>query len=113
MGRALRSQVLTATSFCDAVMATPPTAWTRWEAGKHLVCALAETSAELASLTTARASVDAARQRLTGAVALYSQIRQIGLQLKDNSDVYQENWRLALSDVLSNRATDYDYLELM
>ena len=113
MGVALRSQVLTATSFCDAVMATPPTFWPRWEAGKHLVCALAETSTELAALATARASADAARQRLAGAVALYGQIRQIGLQLKDNSDVYQENWRLAISDVLSNRSADYDYLELI
>ena len=113
MSVAHRSQVLTATSFCDAVMATPATIWTRWEAGKHLVCALAETSAELAALATARASADAARQRLTGAVALYSEIRQTGLQLKDSSDAYQENWRLALSDVLSNRLADYDYLELM
>ena len=113
MGVALRSQVLTSTSFCDAVMATPPTAWPRWEAGKHLVCALAETSAELAALKTARASADAARQRLTGSVALYGQIRQMGLQLKDSSDAYQENWRLAISDVLSNRSADYDYLELI
>ena len=113
LGVTLRSQVLTATAFCDAVMASPPTAWPRWDAGKHLVCALAETSAELAALATARASADAARQRLTGAVALYGQIRQTGLQLKDSSDAYQENWRLALSDVLSNRSADYDYLELM
>lgn len=110
---ALRAQLLTPTAFCDGVMATPPTAWSRWEAGKHLVCALAETSAELAALTTARASVDAARQRLTGAMALYDQIRQIGLQLKDSSDSYQENWRLTLSDVVANRAADYDYLELI
>ena len=75
--------------------------------------ALAETSTELAALATARASADAARQRLAGAVALYGQIRQIGLQLKDSSDVYQENWRLAISDVLSNRSADYDYLELI
>jgi hypothetical protein len=113
MSTALRSQVLTATSFCGAVMATPPTPWAKWEAGKHLVCALAETSAALAALATARASVDAAMQRLSGAVALYGQIRQTGLQLKDSSDAYQENWRLALSDVLSTRSADYDYLELM
>ena len=53
------------------------------------------------------------RQRLTGSVALYGQIRQMGLQLKDSSDAYQENWRLAISDVLSNRSADYDYLELI
>ena len=50
---------------------------------------------------------------VAGAVALYGQIRRIGLQLKDSSDVYQENWRLAIADVLSNRSADYDYLELI
>ena len=113
MSATLRSEVLTATSFCSAVTASPPTAWPRWEAGKHLVCAMAETYAELAGLPTARASADAAGLRLTDAVALYGQIRQTDLQLKDSSDAYQENWRLALADVLSNRAADYDFLELI
>lgn len=109
----LRSQVLTPTSFCDAVVATPPTAWSRWEAGKHLVCALSERYAELAALSTARLSAAAAVQRLSDAVALYGQIRSSGVQPKDNSDAYQENWRLALADVLSIRAADYEFLELL
>ena len=113
MSPALRAQVLTATPFCEAVVAIPPTAWRRWDAGKHLVCALAEASAELAAIGTARASAERAGQGLAGAVALYGQIRESGMQLKDNSDAYQENWRLALSDVLASRAADYDYLELM
>jgi hypothetical protein len=113
MGAALRAQVLTATSFCNAVLATPPTAWSRWEAGKHLVCALAETYAELAAVPTARVSAVTAGQRLADAVALYGQIRLSGLQPKDSSDAYQENWRLALSDVLSSRSADYDFLELL
>ena len=113
MSGALRAQVLTATPFCGAVMAKPPTAWRRWDAGKHLVCVLAETAAELAGITTARASADAAKQRLADAIELYGEIRASGMQLKDNSDAYQKNWRLALSDVLNDRAADYDYLELM
>jgi hypothetical protein len=36
-----------------------------------------------------------------------------GLQPTDSSDAYQENWRLALSDVLSSRSADYDFLELL
>ena len=113
MSPALRAQILTATAFCDAVMAIPPTAWRRWDAGKHLVCALAETSEELAGIGTARESAEIARQRLADAVSLYGQIREAGMQLRDNSDAYQENWRLALSDVLASRTADYDYLELM
>lgn len=113
MNATLRAQVLTATPFCNAVMAAPPTAWSRWEAGKHLVCALAETYAELAAVQTARVSAATAGQRLADAVALYGQIRLSGLQPKDSSDAYQENWRLALSDVLSSRSADYDFLELL
>ena len=113
MSPALRAQVLTATAFCEAVVAIPPTAWRRWDAGKHLVCALAEISAELAGVGTARASAEVAGQRLAGAVSLYGQIRESGMQLKDNSDAYQENWRLALADVLASRTADYDYLELI
>lgn len=113
MSAALRAQVATPTFFCSAVLATPPTPWSRWEAGKHLVCALAETYADLAALSTARLSAAAAGQRLSDAVALYGQIRASGLQPRDSSDAYQENWRLALSDVLSGRSADYDFLEML
>ncbi|MGE3507252.1 MAG: hypothetical protein AB7N65_00020 [Vicinamibacterales bacterium] len=113
MSPALRSEIVTATSFCDAVIATPSMAWSRWEAGKHLVCALSETYAELAIQSTARSSAEAAKQRLANAVALYGQIRSYGLQPKDSADAYQENWRLALTDILAIRSADYDFLELL
>ena len=110
---ALRAQVLTPTSFCSPVVATPPTPWSRWDAGKHLVCALAETYSELSALATARLSAAAAGPRLAAAVALYGQIRLGGLQPKDSADAYQENWRLALADVLASRSSDYDFLEML
>ena len=113
MEATLREQILTPTSFSAPVMANPPAPWPRWEAGKHLVCALAQTAADLAAIATARASAVVAADRLAGAVALYGQIRQTGLHVRDNSDSYQENWRLALSEVLANRVADYDYLELL
>ena len=113
MNAKLRAQVLTPTSFCEPVMAAPPTAWPRWEAGKHLVCTLAETCDELAVLATARKSAQFAGERLAKAVGLYGEIRQTGIQLKDSADAYQKNWRLAIGDVLKKRAADFDYLELM
>ena len=113
MNTKLRAQVLTPTSFCEPVMATPSTTWPRWEAGKHLVCTLAETSDELAAFATARKSAQFAGERLADAVALYGAIRQTGIQLKDSADAYQKNWRLAIGDVLRKRASDFDYLELM
>lgn len=109
----LRAQVLTPTSFCGPVVATPPTLWSRWDAGKHLVSALAETYSELATLATARLSAAAAGPRLAAAVALYGQVRDGGLQLKDGAGAYQENWRLALADVLASRSADYDFLEIL
>ena len=42
MGAALRSRILTPTSYCGAVMGTPPTAWSRWDAGKHLAWIIRE-----------------------------------------------------------------------
>ena len=84
----LRGQILTPTSFSAPVVANPPTQWPRWEAGKHLVCALAETGADLADIETPRASAIAAVDRLANSVALYDQIRQTGLQLRDSSDAY-------------------------
>jgi hypothetical protein len=77
------------------------------------VCALAETYAALCSLPTARARAAAAIQRLADAVGLYGQVRQAGVAVKDNADAYQENWRLAIADVLSSRSSDYDFLELL
>lgn len=113
MSMALRTRVLTPTSFCQPVVATPPAPWRRWDAGKHLVCALADVSAELAELGTARESADRADQRLAEAVTLYGELRGSGVAVRDNADAYQQNWRLAVADVLASRSADYDYLELL
>ena len=110
----VRAQVLTPTTpFCGPVLATPPGPWTRWDSGKHLVSVLAQTFGTLAASTDARANANAAIERLKNAMALHASIKGQGVALGDSTDVYQWNWRLAADEMLTNRTTDYDYLELL
>ncbi len=108
---AIRQQVLTASPFSAPVAAG--VAWPRWDAGKHLVYVLASVLSELSHVNGARASAQAAAQRLQTAVQLHQAIQQSGLFLSDGANAYQENWRLALQDVLHNNTADFDYLELL
>jgi hypothetical protein len=50
--------------------------------------------------------------RLGQVVALHAEVAKT-LALKDSTNVYQENWRLAMSDVLNNSSGQYDYLDLL
>jgi len=111
---AVRAQVLTpATPFCEPVLAAATLPWKRWEAGKHLVCVLAQTYDSLAGSTDARAHANAAVSRLTEALSMHAAIKGLGFTLGDGTDAYQANWRLAMSDLLTQRATDFDYLEVL
>lgn len=107
---ALWERVLTSTSFCGPVSSGLP--WPRWDANKHLVCALGQALSEVAALTAPREAAQAAIQVLDAAITLHADIRAAGVSLRDNTDRYQQNWRLALSDLLTLRQSDYDYLEL-
>jgi hypothetical protein len=107
----LRQQVLTASPFSAPVAAS--VAWSRWDAGKHLVFVLASAVSQLSQVNGARASAQTAAQRLQNAVQLHQAIQQNGLFLGDATNAYQENWRLALQDLLQNNITDFDYLELL
>ena len=40
-------------------------------------------------------------------------IEQNGVFLADNTNAYQESWRLAIADVLAGNQQDYDYLALL
>jgi hypothetical protein len=110
---AVRNQVLTPpTAFCAPVLATPPLPWKRWEAGKHLVTVLGQTYGGLAATTNARTNANDAVARLTSALTLHAMIKGLGITLGDSTDAYQANWRLAMTDLLTNRATDFDFREM-
>ena len=51
--------------------------------------------------------------RLQGAIGLHAAINVRGLALRDDADCYQDNWRLALVDLLAQREGDFDYLDLL
>lgn len=108
---ALRAQVLTHSSFSGPVNSNLN--WERWDSGKHLVYMLATTYAQTAAVTNARLNAQGAMARLQQAVALHQTIRQNGVFLGDNTSAYQENWRLALQDLLTSNAQDFDYLDLL
>jgi hypothetical protein len=107
----IRTQVITPSSFSAAVVAN--LAWDRWLSGKHLVNILATTFTAMAGTQDPRANAQVAISRLQQAVALHQTIQQNGVFLADNTNVYQENWRLAMQEVLQDRSADFDYLDLL
>jgi hypothetical protein len=107
----LRAQILTPSQFCGPVIAN--VAWSRWDSGKHLVCVLATLFDQISATTNARTNAQGAISRLEGAVALHAAVNAEGLTLRDDADCYQDNWRLALIDLLAQRGGDFDYLDLL
>jgi hypothetical protein len=111
LSASVRQQVLTLSPFSAPVGQNQ--AWDRWAANKHLVYSLGTTFQQLAAHPSPRASANDAITRLQNAVALHTTIQGSGIFLGDNTDSYQQNWLLAMQDVLSGRAGDYEYLELL
>ncbi len=107
----LRNQILTPSPFCAAPIAGH--AWPRWDSGKHLVNVLSSTFAQMSGVQNPRDNARSAIDRLRQAIAIHQQIEQSGLFLADSTNAYQDNWRLAMEDVLNNRSGDYDYLDLL
>jgi hypothetical protein len=107
----LRSQILTQSAF------STPTAsgllWKRWEANKHLVSIICSTVSTIAATINPRANAIYARALLDNAIALHQQIANTGLKLRDDTNVYQQNWRDAIVAVLNEKQDDYDYLDLL
>jgi hypothetical protein len=108
---AIRTQVLTPSPFSTQVSSNLP--WERWDSNKHLLYILASTLGGMATVQDPRANARAAIDRLQKAGDLHQLIQQSGIFLTDNTNVYQANWRLALEDLLRDRAGDFDYLDLL
>ena len=107
----LRTQILTQSPFSNRVASNLN--WNRWDSGKHLVYIVASTLAETAAITNLRQYTNSVIQRLGRTVQLHQAIQQSGVFLADNTNAYQENWRLALQDLLRDNAGDFDYFELL
>lgn len=111
----LRETLVTHSPFSDPVKTSPPyLPWSRWDANKHLVYKICEQVTELASASTnARDNVRAAATVLDGAIALHEQIADEGAALSDNTAGYQQPWRRVIDAMMTDRADDYDYLDML
>jgi len=108
----LRDEVLTQSPFSEETIWN--TDWSRWDANKHLINIICSTITQIAnSSTNARENAESALQILDNAVALHQQISDVGIILRDRTNAYQANWRAAVEALLINKATDYDFLELL
>jgi hypothetical protein len=67
----------------------------------------------IAATINPRANAIYARALLDNAIALHQQIANTGLKLRDDTNVYQQNWRDAIVAVLNEKQDDYDYLDLL
>jgi hypothetical protein len=103
--QSLRNQVIT-----DSPFLSP---WNRWQANKYLVHTICATLANLALQANPRLCAQAAITALTGAVNLHRNIAATRLILKDSTNTYQANWMNAMTDLLAQRAVDFDYLDLL
>ncbi len=110
----LRNQIFNNSPFCASVSLDQPAAsWTRWNASKHLVYIICSTSGNIANNKQPRANAEAAIAILDEARLLHGQIASTGLALADSTNVYQNNWRLAMIELLRIRSKDFDYLKLL
>ena len=111
LSNTIRSAVLTHSPFSSPVASS--LSWSKWDANKHLVSILCGSLTTIASHTDPIQCADQAAIMLTAAIALHGQIAGIGITLADNTNRYQQNWKEALSAVLSTRQSDFEYLALL
>lgn len=107
----LRDRVLTQTAFSQPVGGGRD--WSKWDANKHLISIMGSTIADIARSADARTNATDALQRLRSAVQLHGAIFESNVFLRDDTNVYQSNWALAIEDVLTTNGDDFDYLTLL
>lgn len=110
----LRNQVLTNSPFSPSISPNQPLAsWANWAARKHMVYTICSVVSAIAANSDPRSNANAAITILQGAVALHQNIATTGLSLRDNTNVYQGNWQLAMNNLLTSHSRDFDYLALL
>lgn len=107
----LQGLVLTQSSFSTPTASNGP--WSKWEANKHLVNIICSTVTDIAATNAPRTNANQAIDILNGAISLHQQIKSTELIVRDSANVYQENWRDAMSDLLNNHSDDFDYLAML
>ena len=109
----LRSEILTTTKFSSHFDTTVGQAWSRWDAGKHLVAAICSIIDDMAHEKDLEKNLMSARQRLERANELHQQIRKSGIYLKDNTNAYQSSWIAAIDEFVETYRTDLDFIKIL
>lgn len=110
----LQSQVLTHSPFSSLLTPSSSFAdWPKWDAEKHKVHTICSVVSAVAANGDPRINANTAITLLQGAVTLHNDIATAGLPLGDDTNVYQENWQLAMDDLLTGHSRDFDYLALL
>ena len=82
-------------------------------ANKHLVYVLCDVLQEMAGLPNPDGSAQSALRILRNAVSLHNRIETQAIQLRDDTNSYQENWVTALEAFLSECRPDLEYFALL
>ncbi len=110
----LWNQVLVHSPFSQLVSSNQPfIKWPRWDANKHLVYSICTVVSDIAANNDPRTNANSAITFLQDAVALHRNIAASGLALRDDTNVYQQNWQDAMNNLLNNNSADFDYLALL
>ncbi len=109
----IQSQVLTQSSYSVQVTAAGTLSWSRWDANKHLVNRICDWVGTAAANNNPRQNAEAAIAVLQRAETLHTQIMSAGVSLRDETNAYQNAWRQAIAQVLRDKSSDYDYLDLI
>ena len=114
LSQGLRQQVLSTTPFSSDVSANPPyLPWSRWDANKHLVHVICETTRDLCQNLDAAVVLDDAINQLTSVIQLHAQVATEGIQLGDNTTSYQVPFRAALASLKAGNSDDFELLRLL
>lgn len=109
----LREQIYTPSCFSPQNISVAPLPWSRWEANKHLLNQIGSKVTKIAANLDARACANLAIEHLNRAQLLHEQLEHEGIKLKDQTNTYQAVWANAMSRLINEHATDFDYLELL
>lgn len=109
----IAARVLTHSPFSTPVAQNPPLPWSKWDANKHLVYLQSKTADRMGAIQDPRVAARESIQVLNRAMVLHGEIAGAGIQLGDDTSLYQANWLAAVTNILANSTTDYDFLDLM
>ena len=110
----LRASVLSSTPFSNSIDGISAFSWSRWEANKHFLYAIGSAiNEQLSQSSHPLDCASYAMDLLARAVELGDDIKESGLNLRDNTCCYQSNWKRALVEAVSRFQDDYDYFSLL